>query len=122
MEEGVNTIGRKRFGKLQIGIISLTVATAVIHFGLAVPSPWPFNLLFALNSIGYLVLLAGLYLKLPVIGRRPNLFRLLLIAYTLTTIVLFFVMNTTYGIFGLVTKALEALLVVLLFLEKPDRS
>jgi hypothetical protein len=118
----MNTARRTRFDLLNIGIIVLTAATAVIHLGMAIPSPWPFNLLFALNGMGYLALLAGLYLKLPVIGRRPHLVRLLFIAYTLTTIVLFFVMNTTYGTFGLVTKAIEALLVVLLIFIKPDRS
>jgi hypothetical protein len=118
----MSTIGRSRFGFLQVGIILLTLATAIIHFGLAVPAQWPFNLLFALNGAGYLALLAGLYLRFPVLKRNRHWVRLLFIAYTLLTIILFFVMNTTYGTFGLITKAIEAILIVLLAYEKVDRN
>jgi hypothetical protein len=117
----MSTIRRSRFGFLQIGIILLTLATAAIHVGLAIPSEWPFNLLFALNGAGYLALLAGLYLRLPVLRRNRHWVRLLFIAYTLLTILLFFVMNATYGTFGLITKAIEAILIVLLVFKK-DRN
>jgi hypothetical protein len=119
LEESMS-VQRRRFGLVQIGIIVLAAATALIHLGLAIPSPWPFNLLFALNGLGYLALLAGLYANLPVISHRRSLVRLLFIAYTLLTIALFFIMNTTYGTFGLITKAIEVLLVILLIIEKPD--
>jgi hypothetical protein len=112
---------RARFGLLQMGIAVLTIATALIHFSLTLPSPMPFNLVFGLNGLGYLALLAGLYMNLPVVSRYRSLVRLLFIAYTLVTIILFFVMNTTYGTFGLITKAIEAVLVVLLIMEKPDK-
>jgi hypothetical protein len=108
---------RKRFGFIRISIIGLALAAALIHLGLALPSAWPFSFVFAMNGIGYLALLAGLYLELPVVTRYRGAVRLLFVLYTLVTIALFFVMNTTYGTFGLVTKGIEVLLVVSLLIE-----
>jgi hypothetical protein len=112
---------KKRNSYIKIGVILFTLATAFIHLGLAVSSSWPFNLLFALNGLGYLALLSGFYLKLPVVYRVRDLVWLLFILFTLTTIGLFFIMNTTYGAFGLITKAVEGVLVILLIMEKPGR-
>jgi uncharacterized membrane protein len=112
---------KERNSYVKIGVILLTLATALIHLGLAVSSSWPFNLLFALNGLGYLALLSGFYLKLPVVHRVRDLVWLLFILFTLTTIGLFFIMNTTYGTFGLITKAVEGVLVILLIMEKPGR-
>jgi hypothetical protein len=107
----------KRFDLLRISIIGLGLAAALIHLGLALPSEWPFSLLFTLNGLGYLVLLAGLYLNVPVVTDYRGAVRLLFVLYTLVTIALFFVLNTTYGTFGLITKGIEALLVVSLLIE-----
>jgi len=115
-------VQKKQFGLLQIGIVILTFATALIHFSLALPSQMPFNLLFGLNGAGYLALLAGLYLNLPIVSQYRSLVRILFIVYTLVTIILFFVMNDTYGTFGLITKGIEALLVILLIVEKPQKT
>jgi hypothetical protein len=54
-------------GLLQIGIIVLTLATAIIHLQLVFPS-----VLFILNGLGYLGLLGALYLPIPQLaGYRP---------------------------------------------------
>lgn len=47
-------------GTLRIGIIVLTAATALIHLQLNFPDP-----VFILNGLGYLTLLAALYLPVP---------------------------------------------------------
>lgn len=55
-----------RIDPLAAGIVVLTLATALIHFWLGIalgpPGLAPFPLLFYLNGLGYLVLLAALYL------------------------------------------------------------
>ncbi|MGB0386034.1 MAG: DUF7475 family protein [Ardenticatenaceae bacterium] len=105
-------------GPLQWAIILLTLATAIIHFALAIPKFGFFDILFYLNGLGYLVLLADLYF-IPQLANYRALVRALFIAYTLLTIVLFFIMNSTYGPVGLATKAIEALLLVLLVRQSP---
>jgi hypothetical protein len=108
---------RPRFGALQIGIIVLTVATAVIHFALA------FDWLFWANGIGYLALLAGLYLPLPWLAPWRRAFRWLLIAYAAVTVMLWLLLapdkslSTNMGRIGYVDKAIEIALIVLLWIE-----
>jgi hypothetical protein len=47
---------------LRLGVLVLTVATAGIHLYLGLSSGLP---LFVLNGLGYLMLLAALYLPIP---------------------------------------------------------
>jgi hypothetical protein len=47
---------------LRLGVVVLTVATAAIHLYLGLSSGLP---LFVLNGLGYLTLLAALYLLIP---------------------------------------------------------
>ena len=56
----------------QIGIIVLTIATALIHLVLAFIFP-PMMVLFILNVVGYLALLAGYFL--PQFARFHNTIR-----------------------------------------------
>ena len=102
-------------GPLQIGILLLTAATAIIHLVLAIPA----NILFYLNGLGYLGLGAALYF-VPQLANRRSLVRWVLMGYTAVTIVLFFVFNagTGYGTLGLIDKAIELVLVVLLWLDR----
>ena len=103
-----------RFGAMQIGIILLTVATAVIHFALSFALS--FDLLFAANGLGYLVLLALLYLPIPALAPYRGLIRWLLIAFTAATVVAWAWVGTR-GPLAYITKAIEVALIVLLFLE-----
>ena len=102
----------------QYGIIVLTAVTALLHLGLAFALPDPlFTPLFVLNGIGYITLLI-LYL-LPQLGKYRAVIRWLFIGFTAITIVGYFIANAdNYNAFGLVDKAVEALLIVLLFLDR----
>lgn len=112
-----------RIGGLDIGIILLTLATAVIHFWMAVKFP-DMRMIFTLNGIGYLGLLGLLYLPLDVLAPYRNLARWALIAYTAVTIVAFFYVTFSSGWsvwddpIGLATKAIEVVLIVLLFTRR----
>lgn len=103
-------------GYLSGAIIALTVLTALIHLFLDFPNP-----LFILNGLGYLALLAGLYAPSQWLftGLRPIL-RWVLVAYALMTIVAWLAMGDRSGL-AYVTKAVEALLVLLLVVESRRR-
>lgn len=108
-----------RLGTLQYGIIALTVITALIHLVLGITFfPDFLGILFILNAIGYLVLLAGLYF-VPQLAKRRGTFRWLLLAFTAITFVLYFVFNwpNIWGLGGLVDKAVELLLIILLLID-----
>jgi hypothetical protein len=107
-------------GPLQIGIIVLAVITAILHLFLAVnigtPSLSPFPLIFYLNGLGYLVLVAALYL--PQFFSVQSLVRWILIIYTALTIMLYFVMRAGHtDLFGYSDKLVEVVLFVLLIIE-----
>jgi len=108
---------RKRIGILQVGIILLTVATALIHFYLNVLMG-KLDLLFTLNGIGYLGLLAILFVEFPILKLQPRLVKWLLIIFTATTIFLW-VLFGERSLLGYVDKLIEVLLLILLFIEKP---
>ena len=103
------------FGLLQAGIALLTLATAVIHLMLLFP-----DTLFILNGLGYLVLLALYFLPIPIARENRNLIRWAFIGYTAITIVLWAVMNfpDQYNVLGFVTKAIEAVLIILLLADR----
>jgi hypothetical protein len=103
--------------RLQTAIVGLTVATAAIHLGRALANPH-IVVLFTLNALGYLALLALLYL--PPARRRVGLVRRVFIGYAGLTFVLFFAwgfMKGEWPIIGFVDKAIEILLIVLLLRE-----
>jgi hypothetical protein len=105
----------KKITGLQIGIIILTVATALIHLVVAFIYP-PVMVLFILNALGYLALLAGYFL--PQFARYHNVIRWLLIAFTAVTIIGYFAVNGfKMDPLGLITKAIEVALIVLLWLD-----
>jgi hypothetical protein len=107
---------------LAIGIFVLTLATAGIHLYLAlaaIPS-MGFNfgvMLFILNGLGYLGLLAVLQLPIPQLARFRSAARWVLIAFAALTIVLFFLMAPVYMIIGYVDKAIEVALIALLLAD-----
>lgn len=97
----------------------LTLATALIHFWLGIalgpPGLAPFPLLFYLNGLGYLVLLAALYL--PSLRAVRQRIRWVLIIYTALTIVMWFVLSPDRDLEGYLDKALEGVLIVLLVID-----
>jgi len=124
---------KKRLKFLPTGIIVLTVLTAVIHLFLAFVSFWMvstgaapagstpqvlllFGILFLLNGIGYLALVAALYMSR--FQRFQRIIRWLLIGFTVLTIVLWYVIEASNsGLFEYSDKLIEVLLVVLLLIE-----
>ncbi|MGL4649130.1 MAG: hypothetical protein ACRC1H_06965, partial [Caldilineaceae bacterium] len=86
------------FGARDVAIVLLAAATALIHLYLAwvvIPrtngtgNPDP---MFTLNGLGYLALVAALYLPLGFLRRRRALIRWVLIGYTALTLFLWFFM------------------------------
>jgi hypothetical protein len=102
---------RRRIGLLQVAIILLTLATAAIHFSLTFPSA-----MFIANGLGYLVLLAALYLPIPQLAGYRRWVRWILMGYTALTIVLWVAMGSRIPI-AYVDKAIEVALLVLLAWE-----
>ena len=107
---------------LGVGIFLLTLATAVIHLYLAITAigSMGFNvgvMLFILNGLGYLGLVAVLQLPIRQLARFRSAARWVLVAFTALTIVLFFVMAPTYTLIGYVDKAIEVALIALLLVD-----
>jgi len=107
---------------LGVGIFVLTVATAVIHLYLALSAigSMGFNfgvMLFILNGLGYLGLLAVLQLPIRQLARFRSAARWALIVFAALTIVLFFIMAPVYMIIGYVDKAIEVALIALLLAD-----
>jgi hypothetical protein len=73
---------------LRAGIAVLTLATAAIHLQLAFPDP-----AFILNGLGYLTLLAALYLPIPRVARYQWVVRWVLVGYTALTIFLWILLG-----------------------------
>jgi hypothetical protein len=96
---------------LRVGIAVLTLATALIHLQLAFPDP-----AFILNGLGYLTLLAALYVPVPRVEPYRNTARWVLIGYTALTIFLWILLGARTAI-GYLDKAIEIALVFLLLLE-----
>ncbi|HEV3476327.1 MAG TPA: hypothetical protein VG127_02485 [Rubrobacteraceae bacterium] len=96
---------------LRVGIVLLTLATALIHLQLAFPDP-----AFILNGLGYLTLLAALYMPVPRLARYRNVVRWVLIGFTALTILLWILLGARTPI-GYADKAIEVVLILLLLLE-----
>ena len=118
MASSRTTVGRG----MGVGIFLLTVATAGIHLYLALTAISYMGLnsgvmLFILNGLGYLGLLAVLQLPIPQLARFRGAARWALVAFAALTIVLFFVMAPEYTILGYVDKAIEVALIALLITD-----
>lgn len=103
---------------LQIGIIVLTFGAALIHFSLNFPDP-----VFILNGLGYLALLAALYLPIPQVTNHRNVVRWTLVGYAALTIFLWLLLGARTPI-GYADKAIEVALIALLLLDahRPSSS
>jgi len=97
---------------LRIGVIVLTVGTALIHLYLGLQG-LP---LFILNGLGYLTLLAALTLPIPRLSEYRNLTRWVLVGYAALTIFLWILVGARNSI-GYTDKIIELALIALLVLE-----
>ena len=96
---------------LQIGTVLFTLGTALIHFSLNFPDP-----AFILNGLGYLALLAGLYLPFPQFARHRNAVRWTLIGYAALTILLWILFGERTPV-GYAAKTCEVALILLLLVD-----
>ena len=96
---------------LRISIAVLTILTALIHLRLNFPDP-----AFILNGLGYLGLLAALYLPIPQIAHYRNYVRWALIGFTALTIFLWILFGIR-GPLGYIDKVIEVALIILLLLD-----
>ncbi|MGD2155864.1 MAG: hypothetical protein PVG14_04760 [Anaerolineales bacterium] len=104
--------GQAKFGSIQIGIILLTLATAGIHFSLVFPS-----VMFILNALGYLALLAAYFLPLPFVKENRDLVRWIFIGFTAVTILGWVAIGDKGVTLGYITKAIEVVLIALLWFD-----
>ncbi len=105
-----------RLGPLQIGIIVLTIATALVHLTLGITSTPPL-ILFLLNGIGYLTLVGALYLPIPQLAPYHAQIRWVLIAFAAATIIGWIFTGDRTLIIGYPTKVDEIVLIILLISE-----
>ncbi len=96
---------------LRASIVVLTLGTAFIHLQLNFPDP-----VFILNGLGYLALLAALYVPLPPLARFGNVARWVLAGYAAITILLWILIGARTTI-GSVDKGIEVALITLLLIE-----
>jgi ABC-type microcin C transport system permease subunit YejB len=97
---------------LRNAILILGLGTALIHFYLNI-ALGEFSVLFTLNGLGYLGLLAAFFLDLPVLAERRNLVTFAFIGYTVLTI-LAWIPGGSRDALGYSAKAIEVLLVLAL--------
>lgn len=100
-----------RLTTLSYLIILLALFTALVHLSLNFP-----DVMFILNGLGYLALLAALYLPLPFAKDNRRLVRWAFIGYTALTIVLWAIMGER-NLTAYTDKAAEVLLILCLWLE-----
>ena len=96
---------------LRIGIIVLTLGTALIHFSLNFPDPG-----FILAGLGYLTLLASLYLPVPYVTRYRPVVPWIFIGYAALVILLWVLLGARTAI-GYTDKVIEIALILLLLIE-----
>ncbi len=96
---------------LQIGVVVLTLITAFIHLSLNFPDP-----MFILNGLGYLMLLAALYLPLSQLNPYRGIVCWLLIGHTVLTFALWLAIGVRNTI-GYVTAVDEVAPILLLRLK-----
>ena len=104
-----------RMSAVQIGIIILTLATALIHFSLLFP-----DIMFILNGLGYLALLAAYFLPIDLARKNHNLVRWLFILYTVVTIIGWVMIGDKSwpaGALGYGTKLIEVVIIFLLVVD-----
>ena len=96
---------------LRIGIVLFTLGAALIHLSLNFPDP-----AFILNGLGYLALLAALYLPIRRLVSHRRVARWALVGYAALTLLLWVAIGERTPL-GYATAADEVALVALLVLE-----
>lgn len=100
---------------LQLAIITLGTATAVIHFFVGVGG----EALLFLNAAGYVALLVALFTPISPLTKLRPILRISLLVYTIITFIAYFMLHSVdqYGTLEIATKATELGLVILLIMR-----
>ena len=96
---------------IRIGVVVLALAAAIVHLSRLFPDP-----VFILNALGYLTLLAALYLPVRRLAPHRRVVRWALIGYAALTILAWVAIGERTPL-GYSTTAGEVALVVLLLVE-----
>ncbi len=104
---------QSRINGLTLVILLLAVATGLIHLTKGINDGL---VMFIANGIGYLVLAAVGYLPLPVSDRIRVLDKWALLAFTAITIIGWLIIGERTAL-GFVTKTIEVVLIILVFLD-----
>ena len=119
MSQAKQTRASAHVDPFTVGIVVLAVATSLIHLRLGLelgpPSAKLFPLMFYLNTLGYLVLVAALYA--PPLQPVRRVVRWVFIAYTILTIVMWFLLSPDRTPLGYTDKVVETALVILLLVD-----
>jgi hypothetical protein len=103
---------------LRYAIFILGLITGVIHTVILYLLGYTW-LLMPLNGLGFIILTGLVFFEPVMLAGRRNLIIYLFMAYTLITIVGYFVMNSApYDTIGIITKVIEILLLIALWLYK----
>ena len=103
---------------LRYAILVLGLITGVIHL-VVLPLLGFEWLLMPLNGLGFLVLTGLIFFEPAFLSGQRKLIIYLFIAYTLVTIVGFFVLNSPpFDPVGIITKLVEVLLIIALWLYR----
>jgi hypothetical protein len=92
-------------------VVVLTLIAAIVHISLLFP-----DLVFMLNGLGYLTLLAALYLPVPRLVPHRRVVRWALVGYATLTILAWVAIGER-TLLGYSTTADEVALVILLLME-----
>jgi hypothetical protein len=123
MSQAIQNRTQTRISLLQIAIIILALVSACVHLFLAVRLGLPrlnpirpFPLLFYLNFLGYIVLLAGF--TLPSFARYQSTIRWVLIGYVAITVIAWYLFtHANYNLIAYIDKPIELALIVLLLVD-----
>ena len=110
-----------KLGPKQIAIIVLTLATSLIHLFLFISLGAHFasgDIMFLLNCLGYLALLAAYFL--PFAQQYHGQVRWAFIGFTAVTIIAWLILGDKSWWLGYVTKLIEIILIILLWTDKPS--
>jgi hypothetical protein len=115
----------RKLNTRQIGIVITAVITALIHLIalniFMIQITGSIDILFTLNGLGFLVLLAAYFLPNPILQKYHAFIRWAFIAFTVITILAWVVMgdkSLPAGALGYLTKLDELILIILLFLDR----
>lgn len=108
----MNAARNPAFSPVVAGVVVLTLATALIHLYLGLQG-LP---LFVLNGLGYIALLAALYLPVPQLARYHELARWVLVGYAALTIFLWILVGAR-TLIGYADKVIEVALIALLLVD-----